>query len=411
MLCALVIAVVARWSAALPAAAPAGAAPESSVHDTNAPTGLLVDMRPHPAVGVSARPVVSWVVPHLLPPANNKSQTRQQEGGEDETNQLQSSYQLQVFTLPTGGLDDCDKSLMRHDSGRQPSGRSANVDLLASAAAGGGALLPGASLRPGTAYTWRVRVWTRGRASSGAAAGAILEGEGLASAWARGRFTTALFDGWAEAAHPIWLAGAGERGTPAAIAGAAAAPPAPSVASGGGGTSAVQCDLSGLWKGNGNGGKGVPITIKTAAHDAAAQRRYVAHCQLWTNQLCGRSSLLQPTTLSWSCLAVHASWSWALLRVQRLLCLSVVGWAQDRPWQRHARLRPWLRASCRLRDPLQRQLLAVHTDQVRQRRRLVQGGRVRGGATSSAGAPPRPSPRRPQPPHLRLLSLHHHPAW
>ena len=48
-----------------------------------------------------------------------------------------SSYQLQVFTLPTGGLDECDKSLMRHDSGRQPSGRSANVDLLASAVAGG----------------------------------------------------------------------------------------------------------------------------------------------------------------------------------------------------------------------------------------------------------------------------------
>ena len=34
-------------------------------HDRPSPTGLLVDFKPSPAVGVSASPSFAWVVPHL----------------------------------------------------------------------------------------------------------------------------------------------------------------------------------------------------------------------------------------------------------------------------------------------------------------------------------------------------------
>jgi len=115
-------------------------------------------------------------------------------------------------------------SLLVHDSERVVSDQAAIVDLLGASTAANSAQLTTNQLLPGTTYTWRVRVWTSAGVSS----------------WAKGRLTTALFDGFA--AEPIWLGGSSEQ------AGAAAG---------------AACDLSGLWKGNGCGG-GCAISITKA---------------------------------------------------------------------------------------------------------------------------------------------------
>lgn len=193
------------------------------------PTGLMVDFKSSPAAGVSAAPAFSWIVPHI--PAADGC------GGLRATDQRQHSYQLQIGHAANSWSDEDADVLTLHDSGRLVTDQSANVRLAE-------------PLAPGTAFTFRVRTWSSD------------EGEACSSEWATGRFTTALFDGFA--AQPIWL-GAKE----------------PEVAA-----PAVKCDLSGEWKGNGNGGGGVAISIaKASGADGGAAHDYVAKCQLWTNKL------------------------------------------------------------------------------------------------------------------------------
>ena len=54
----------------------------------SAPTGLMVDFKSSPSVGVSASPSFSWIVPHLPSPADGGCL------GITEHDQLQHSYQL-----------------------------------------------------------------------------------------------------------------------------------------------------------------------------------------------------------------------------------------------------------------------------------------------------------------------------
>ena len=203
-----------------------------------APTGLQCDWRATPSVGVSASPSFAWVVPHLPRRAGCGAS---RSAVVDDTDQLQHSYQVQVLAGAGEAL------VLHHDTQRVVANKSSSVAL---------ALLP--ALLPGTTYTWRVRVWT-----------SVDREEACASDWALGRFATALFDGFD--ATPIWLAD-----TPAAPAAAAVSAP----------RAGVSCDLSGAWKGNGNGGRGVPITIsRQTAVSSGAAKKYVAKCKLWTNVL------------------------------------------------------------------------------------------------------------------------------
>lgn len=201
-----------------------------------APYGLMADFKSTPSMGVTALPKLSWIVPHL-PPSTACA-------GISATNQLQHSYQVQLaLGAADGGWED-GVSLL-HDSGRVVSDVSANVLLDAAP-----------QLAPGTSYTWRVRTWSSA------------DGDFCASSWATGRFVTSLFDGFA--AQPVWLA------QPSAVTTL---------------STNVDCDLSGIWRGNGNGRAGVPISISTAHDDAAAakgERVYVAKCSEWTNKLVDR---------------------------------------------------------------------------------------------------------------------------
>ena len=206
-----------------------------SASGSTAPYGLMADFKSTPSMGVTSAPKLSWIVPHLPSSAGC--------AGVRETNQRQHSYQVQLVHGAKVGKWEDDVGLL-HDTGRILSDVSANV-LLDSAP----------ELAPGTSYTWRVRTWSSA------------DGESCASSWATGRFVTALFDGFA--AQPVWLAQQPQAET----------------------VQTVECDLSGVWRGNGNGPAGVPITI-TAAPDAAAsakgERTYVAKCSEWTNKLVDR---------------------------------------------------------------------------------------------------------------------------
>jgi hypothetical protein len=207
-----------------------------SASGSTAPYGLMADFKSTPSMGVTGTPKLSWIVPHL------RSSTEC--AGVMETNQLQHSYQVQLVHGAKDGEWEDDASLL-HDSGRIVSDASANV-LLDSAP----------QLAPGTSYAWRVRTWSSA------------DGQSCASSWATGRFVTALFDGFA--AQPVWLAQQPDAGLPP--------------------SASAECDLSGMWRGNGHGPAGVPITI-TAAPDAASakgERTYVAKCSEWTNKLVDR---------------------------------------------------------------------------------------------------------------------------
>ena len=196
------------------------------------PRGLMVDFKSSPSSGVSAEPRFSWIVPHLSPSAACV--------GVRHTDQRQHSYQLQIGHAAATWSEAESAALVLHDSGRLVTEESANVKA---------SLAP---LAPGTAFTWRVRTWSSADADE------------CGSEWATGRFTTALFDGFA--AQPIWLGAADD----SAVSAAAEAD--------------VKCDLAGEWKGNGNGGAGVPISIASAASGGAGHD-YVANCSLWTNKL------------------------------------------------------------------------------------------------------------------------------
>ena len=119
---------------------------------TGVPNGLLCDWRPSPSVGVSAEPSFSWVVPHLFRP--HGCGLVGSAADDDETDQLQHSYQLQIAPIAaasaTGLLQD-----ILHDTHRTVDAR-ANMVLATQPA-----------LEPGTTYTWRVRVWTSAAAGEG----------------------------------------------------------------------------------------------------------------------------------------------------------------------------------------------------------------------------------------------------
>eukprot|EP01052_Picozoa_sp_SAG31_P000583 SAG31_NODE_17_length_35773_cov_25.999271_8_plen_501_part_00 len=206
--------------------------------DTVRPYGLMADFKASPSMGVTSQPKLSWIVPHL--PTSTTC------AGVRDKNQVQHSYQVQ---LAHGAEDDAweEHVTLLHDSGRVVSDLSANILLDAAP-----------KLAPGTSYTWRVRTWSSA------------DGTSCASSWATGRFVTALFDGFA--AQPIWLA------QPDALA----ADVAPSAN--------VVCDLSGMWRGNGHGSLGVPISISAVpdAVGANGNRVYVANCSEWTNKLVDR---------------------------------------------------------------------------------------------------------------------------
>ena len=147
---------------------PAAASPD--MH-TPAASGLLVDYKPSPAMGVSAAPLFSWVVPHLPPVPHCTNLAA--------TNQLQHSYQLQVIQSGghgagvVGGAQVFARGTIHHagvhDTGRVIAAQSSGVEA-------------GLGLRAGTTYEWRVRMWASADAS-----------DTCASGWAHGRLTTALF--------------------------------------------------------------------------------------------------------------------------------------------------------------------------------------------------------------------------
>jgi hypothetical protein len=103
------------------------------------PTGLLVDFKASPSMGVTASPAFTWVVPHL--PRSSACALR------GVNNQLQHSFQIQVGLAGT--------STVLHDSGRLTSAQSANVGYISTAVN-----QPANQLAAGTTYSWRVRAWT-----------------------------------------------------------------------------------------------------------------------------------------------------------------------------------------------------------------------------------------------------------
>ena len=103
----------------------------AGVGATSAPTGLLVDYKTSPSLGVRQAPHFGWIVPPC------------DAGGADH---LQTAYQLVVSTSGMGGLV--------WDSGKVTSDDSTYV------AYGGPALSPGAP------YVWKVTTWTAATAAA-----------------------------------------------------------------------------------------------------------------------------------------------------------------------------------------------------------------------------------------------------
>ena len=148
----------------------ASGAATAGVDGNAAPSGLMADFQGGTALGVSAAPVLSWIVP----PCGASSRGQQ------------SAYRVTVAEekLTRSGV------ALRPvwDSGKVASNASANV------------LYAGPALTPGTVYTWNVTTWTiaLGR-ESGACQSAPSE---------PARMITALFGGWDKGARWIWPANA-----------------------------------------------------------------------------------------------------------------------------------------------------------------------------------------------------------
>ena len=125
------------------AIAVAASATGAYANEAAAPRGLLVDYKPSPAMGVSASPLFSWVVPHLQ---RNPACT-----SIEGTNQMQHSYQLQV--LPISAVYDFDEestpAAALFDSGRRA---TQSAEALLSPQYG--------ALQAGATYRWRVRTWS-----------------------------------------------------------------------------------------------------------------------------------------------------------------------------------------------------------------------------------------------------------
>eukprot|EP00928_Gymnodinium_smaydae_P080703 TRINITY_DN64352_c0_g1_i1.p1 TRINITY_DN64352_c0_g1~~TRINITY_DN64352_c0_g1_i1.p1 ORF type:complete len:928 (+),score=60.54 TRINITY_DN64352_c0_g1_i1:39-2822(+) len=130
---------------------------------SDAPYGLLVDLKPPPHLGVDRpRPRISWIVPHL-------SDCNATSG------QYQSRYQVQLSNSTEFGEDLLEL------------GHISSQDSLS-------VLWPGPELKPARTYWWRVRTWTS---------------EGCQSGWSEpAKIVTGNFGRKFEAAKPVWLDGA-----------------------------------------------------------------------------------------------------------------------------------------------------------------------------------------------------------
>ena len=111
-----------------------------------APSGLLVNLLPSPALGVPARPRFSWIVPP----------------SESEPDHAQVSYRLRVWAEITGGVV--------WDSGSVRSSSSATIGY------------GGHPLSPGTAYRWTVTTTSLGPAAESVPSESLSGGTGTGNA-------------------------------------------------------------------------------------------------------------------------------------------------------------------------------------------------------------------------------------
>jgi hypothetical protein len=101
------------------------------------PGGLLTDLRPAPALGVSSTPTFTWVVPHVT-----TGDCVVAGAADPAAGQVQSAYQVQIFSgLTQQGV---------FDSGVVAGNSS--VDVVPS-------LPAGVQLAAGGVYAWRVKTW------------------------------------------------------------------------------------------------------------------------------------------------------------------------------------------------------------------------------------------------------------
>ena len=132
------------------------------------PTGLMTDYQAGEALGVSSKPLFSWIVPAC---------------GSTASRPIQVAYRITVAAEYISGGSVLYSGIW--DSGRITSNASTN------------AVYAGPTLAPGQVYSWEVTTWT---VSLGEAAD-----KGCKSApSAPAMFTTALFAGWDSSARWIW---------------------------------------------------------------------------------------------------------------------------------------------------------------------------------------------------------------
>jgi hypothetical protein len=121
------------WPALLALVVVAAAAATASAA-VDQPDGLLTDLRDSPALGVSATPTFTWIVPHVSSGCATAGS-----GG-----QVQAAYQVQAFSA-TGAVVV--------DSGQLQGNTSVDVAI---ATLGN----PRQQLQSGGLFSWRVKVWT-----------------------------------------------------------------------------------------------------------------------------------------------------------------------------------------------------------------------------------------------------------
>ena len=175
-----------------PRPTPAAAAATS---EQRQPTGLMTDYQAaagDTALGVSACPLLSWIVPAC---------------GGDASRPFQVGYRIHVSEerALAGSL----RNVLHWDSGRVLSNASVNVAY------------NGPALAPGAVYIWNVTTWTGESQSLPLSANAACQ----SAASAPSRFVTALFAGWDRSARWIWTSNdSTNAATPGGGDGAAPAP-------------------------------------------------------------------------------------------------------------------------------------------------------------------------------------------
>lgn len=120
-----------------------GAPPPETPRAAGRPTGLLVDLLPHPAMGVTLKPRFTWIVPAVASMSLADGQTQPPH---------QSSYQIIVSTDISGEVV--------WDSGKVQSNRSVSVPF-------GGHINGTSNLVRAAAYNWTVTSWPAGTTGSG----------------------------------------------------------------------------------------------------------------------------------------------------------------------------------------------------------------------------------------------------